>query len=264
MQIEVLTGKVSDFTDNIHALAELNTIGGKWSIEALKESIKETEQQEPIKVYRGKVVDGRNRLAVLALLGKEEVLYVNIPNNYNLKKVKEIVLATDTGKTFTKTQGAIKAYRLWKDHGYKIEKASALSQVGVSTVKNVTTLMKLGGSDLVDRLFNGEEYKLLPNSAGISNTTDSITAILKDLKIKNATVKTDNLDGSEVEYDSEDGDRKAETIRKVADTKALLKSTLKDYEYNSLFYAMAEDFAEQEEDDKVERDYTSPKEKMKF
>ena len=59
-----LIGEVSEYINNIHEVAKDNPMASKEHYETIRNSIQSIGQQEPIKIWRNKVVDGRNRLKI--------------------------------------------------------------------------------------------------------------------------------------------------------------------------------------------------------
>jgi len=67
----------------------------------LKENIKMFGQLEPIKIYRGKVVDGRHRVKAMKELGYKTIKAIELNRKLTIKEVREKVLSTKIRRTMT-------------------------------------------------------------------------------------------------------------------------------------------------------------------
>lgn len=172
------TGDVGDYINNVHSLAQDNPMMDTIQLEALAGSISSIGQQEPIKIYRGKVVDGRNRLKALDMLGINSVKFKSLPHKTSVDELKKIVSGTETRRHQSKTQLAIKAYRLSINSGVSQAKAAALIGVSTKLVENASSVFNIS-PDIINGLFEGKRYKF-----DSGRSTDSLGSILSDLKSK--------------------------------------------------------------------------------
>ncbi len=94
----------------IHKEANIHPMSTRNEYAALRDSIAEIGQTDPVILYRGKVIDGRHRMMALKELGRNEIKTTSIANNTTLKKVKEIILGTEIRRHQTLAQRSIRAY----------------------------------------------------------------------------------------------------------------------------------------------------------
>lgn len=94
----------------LHDLCEIHPQMSKEQFETLTESLLLDGQQQPISLYRGKVVDGRHRVWAMRNLGIDFAKAVELPRNTRMDDVKSFVRASETRRHQTKTQLACHAY----------------------------------------------------------------------------------------------------------------------------------------------------------
>ena len=182
---------VSDFGQGkIHKLANEQSTMSEIEFQALKSDIELNGQLVPILVYRGKIVDGRHRWRALDELGVEKIKCWILPNNQPIDAVREIVTSMENRRHASKTQKAIRAWKMWKNSG-GVTQQEAAAKFGVSykLIREVEQLYKLRGEELIDKLFEGLKYRLISG-----RTTDSLPAIVKDVKQRIAEEVTHPLE----------------------------------------------------------------------
>ena len=170
-------GLVSEFVGKIHKVAKLNPMMGKDEIEALKNDLKENSQLLPIYIFRGYIIDGRNRIKALSELGVENVDFIKLPHKTLTEDLMILASATERRRQQDQTQLGIKAYRANIESGVSLK--SAAESVGVSW--NTAKLAKqLAGMrpKIVDSLFN-IDYDYVTS---YGSTTRSLNAIIADVK----------------------------------------------------------------------------------
>lgn len=163
-----------------HAIAEQNPLMSEVQFKALKLSIQEIGQREPILTFRGFVVDGRNRVRALKLLGIEDVIVRPLPQITTKEELMTIAMGTEARRHQTKTQLAVKAFL--KTLGTRVTQLEAATEVGVAkrTVEYIAAIYKLAPATVTDLQMGG--MYILESGA----RTDNPSAILKDLKSRHA------------------------------------------------------------------------------
>ena len=78
----------------LHELCEIHPQMSKEQFETLTESLLLDGQQQPISLYRGKVVDGRHRVWAMRNLGIDFAKAVELPRNTRMDDVKSFVRAS--------------------------------------------------------------------------------------------------------------------------------------------------------------------------
>ena len=119
----------------IHELANLTPTMTEVEFKSLKQSIHENGQQMPIKMYRGKCIDGRHRVKALRELGVEEVYYENENSQLSIEDIRNKILTVyERRRHQTPTQSAIMAYREWltgRVSGEKLAQGAVADKYGV-------------------------------------------------------------------------------------------------------------------------------------
>jgi len=94
----------------LHELSHMHPRMNENQFGALKDSLCLDGQQQPLVLYRGKVVDGRHRIWAMGELGVNSAIAVEIPRNTKMDDVKSFVRTSETRRHQTKTQLACHAY----------------------------------------------------------------------------------------------------------------------------------------------------------
>jgi len=184
-----LIGEVSEYIDNIHEVAKDNPMMNEVQYESLRNSIDSIGQQEPIKTWRNKVIDGRNRLKALNDLGIKEVKYIKLPHKASKDELQAIADGSEARRHQTSTQLAIKAFRVYQRTGITLVQAAKNGGISESSIKLVSRINKIR-PDILDKLLKGELFK---QSNGYA--TDSLQSIAKDITAvaKNSTMSKDTI-----------------------------------------------------------------------
>lgn len=179
----------------LHELVYLTPGMSEEDYLSLKDSIKEFGQLEPIKMYRGKVIDGRNRIKALKELGITKVKYKNLDPQIPLEEVKELVVkGFERRRHQTVTQKAISAYKYMLEqhnNGNKITIGEAAELFGSKrdVVSRVKSLHKIAGDEVIEALFNGK--KIIIDKIN-NKSTDNIRSILNYYKLLNQEIIDNN------------------------------------------------------------------------
>jgi len=205
----------------IHYLAEANPMMKSLEIKGLLHSIKELGQQEPITMYRGKVVDGRNRLKALAILGIKNVMVNILANNTTKEDVMSYVKAKEQRRMQTATQLAISAFKAMERDQITQAKASVMFGVDrklVRYARNVADLDKV----TLELLFQGHRIQVGEADNGKPIYTTNLKRIADYLKAKKEELhKNMNplQDGESLDR-SDEWKEKVEELLEVAKVKA--------------------------------------------
>ena len=170
----------------IHELANLTPSMTEAEFKGLKLSIHENGQQMPIKMYRGKCIDGRHRVKALRELGITEVLYENENSQLSLEDIRTKILTVyERRRHQTPTQKAILAYREYqrvKESGDKIGQGAVAESLG-TTIKQLgraKQLDEVAGKDIVELLFQGNRINI--GTEAHPNNTDSLDSLINYFK----------------------------------------------------------------------------------
>lgn len=170
----------------IHELANLTPSMTDAEFKGLKLSIHENGQQMPIKMYRGKCIDGRHRVKALRELGITEVLYENENSQLSLEDVRTKILTVyERRRHQTPTQKAILAYREYqrvRELGEKVGQGAIAESLG-TTIKQLgraKQLEEVAGKDIVELLFQGNKINI--GTEAHPNNTDSLDSLINYFK----------------------------------------------------------------------------------
>lgn len=170
----------------IHELANLTPSMTDAEFKGLKLSIHENGQQMPIKMYRGKCIDGRHRVKALRELGITEVLYENENSQLSLEDVRTKILTVyERRRHQTPTQKAILAYREYqrvRELGEKVGQGAIAESLG-TTIKQLgraKQLDEVAGKDIVELLFQGNKINI--GTEAHPNNTDSLDSLINYFK----------------------------------------------------------------------------------
>ena len=150
----------------------------------LKKSIEEQGQLVPVYLYRGKLVDGRHRLKALKELKSNIIKFINLPNNWTLKKVKEFILGTEQRSHETKAQLAIRAYFDYKQNGGSMQDVGSKYGVDKSDISRAKKIEENLGTNILNELLEKRKV-MLQNGRYYSNLksiVQYINSIKKELK----------------------------------------------------------------------------------
>lgn len=165
----------------LHPIVETHPVMSADQFEALKQSLSEHHQLEPVLLYRGRVIDGRHRCRALKELGADVVYGVHLPNNTSLDKARSLIEASETRRHQTPTQLAIKAFDYWKRHGCTQEYAVKATGGSLANLQHVAKIEKYGRLDIINRLRGGGKLDV-SDVRGVLKYTDSLLAIVQMLK----------------------------------------------------------------------------------
>jgi len=156
------------FEVDTHKLANMNPMHGKEDFLALKHSIAQIGQQDPVVLFKGKLVDGRNRVKALKELYEETkestyklVKFKKLPTTLSSGELEEIVIGKDTRRHKTSVQKATQAlnyYEAKKDLKEPVSMSYAAKTFGTTqgTVSKILSLRKVAGDAVIQKLFNGD------------------------------------------------------------------------------------------------------------
>jgi hypothetical protein len=176
-----------------HHLSKNNPVMLDDQFQALKEDIKLNGQLMAIKLYKGKIIDGRHRVRAINELAIENgtarekgklggvVAYESLPNNTPLTEVVSIISSLETRRMQTKTQLTAAAFKK-ASLNPKMSNADAAKMKGVpvSGVNRCARINKLMGANAIDKLIAGESV-VVTTVNGSPRETTSIQFIYKVL-----------------------------------------------------------------------------------
>lgn len=164
-----------------HKVSALHPLHTPEQFQGLLNDIRINGQKEPVKMYRGKLVDGRHRLKALKQLGVEFIEYITLPNNLTIEQLKAEVVSSEMRRHLTPTQLALNALELYDAGNITQEQACAQTQASLMQLQRAVAIQKLGRNDILMRLRDGKLFDVSITSK-FAKLTDSLGAILKFLK----------------------------------------------------------------------------------
>jgi hypothetical protein len=183
----------------IHKSASLVPLASEAEQIALMEDIKANGQQQPIALYRGKIVDGRCRQNACIELGIS-VDAKELPNNMSIQEVEKFVKSINTRRNLTRVQKVAASFKQMEKNNVKNDSLAA-KQWGI-TRQEISNFRFISNHrpEYVDILFNGGAIEYVdPASGKIKKGTSlypirkSIEAIINETE-ENQTITTGNVD----------------------------------------------------------------------
>lgn len=210
---DTYVGDTMVFEKNIHNLAKINPLMSHVEFEALKHSIRQNGLLEPILLYQGKVIDGRNRINALIALGEKEVPYKKIKNDTPMDLVEKLVIIKETRRKQSSTQLAITALICILSGIYTTHKEASIA-IGVSPkqIQRAKQVAEYLSENEMNTLHAGGVY-----TTRFEEATSSLQKILEDCKDRENMSRVQPL--LEVNFDavikSSDDFAKAEKLIEV-------------------------------------------------
>lgn len=164
----------------IHKAASLVPLATKEEQEALRADIELNGQQQPIALYRGKIVDGRNRQNACIELGIS-VDAMEIPNNMTLKEVENYVKSVNTRRNLTGTQKAITAFKEHNDKNISIADAARRWGIGRNYIYDAK-FINTHRPTWLDILFNGGKIEFVDATTNKAKKGTSLPVIRKAIE----------------------------------------------------------------------------------
>ncbi|RLG27627.1 hypothetical protein DRO03_11735 [Methanosarcinales archaeon] len=173
----------------VHKMASMNPMMNQNQYDALRGSIEEVGQRQPIVIWRGQIIDGRNRTKALAELGSKTVNVIELPYNYTIEQIRSEVLGSENRRHQTEAQRAIQAWSMWKgrlgnNKEYRTAREAA-NEIGVSKayVEKAEWIAKRRGEEILHTLFDtgscvccGREVKNLATLQSVIKRDDDENA----------------------------------------------------------------------------------------
>jgi len=167
----------------VHKLASVHPFMDDCEFQSFKEDIKLNGQLEPIKLYKGKIIDGRHRRQALNEIAIEEGLgrisgsmggfikAVLLPHNTSLNEVKAIINSSEKRRMQTKTQLTAAAFKMASENPTITNKSAAkLKGVPVSNVNRCKRISDLLGNKAIDDLIAGKNVMVTTINGGFAET----------------------------------------------------------------------------------------------
>ncbi len=180
----------------VHSAANHTPVMSEEQFRALVLDIETQGQIEPIKTYRGKIVDGRHRSKALKELGIKKIKAIELPNNATISELEDIVLSSEKRRHQTKTQLAIFAWKQMNASGSTLSKTALISGVSKASLSRLNIIAELAGTKLIDELYDGKMFEYYRKQKKFQ--TDALFTIVGELK----SIQSMNS-GSEQEKDRE-------------------------------------------------------------
>ena len=195
--------KIKDL--KIHDYAFLTPRYTDEQLKALEIDIATNGQVEPIKVCKGKIYDGRHRLKVMEILGKEEI-ECTVDDSLTDEDIRSKVMSLENRRHQTPTQLAIMAWKeytlLNQDASTKVNQGEIAQKHGVGR-NSVSEIGILNSHSpwLIDVLFSGQKFNIGSEAVPLmSNNVRAINKFFKNLHETRASKGKDrNLTDDEYE-----------------------------------------------------------------
>ena len=154
---------------------------------ALTNDIDKNGLLEPIRIYKGEIVDGRSRQKA-CIATNTRIRYIELDPELTEKEVLVTVKSLNTRRNLTSTQkviSAVKEYMRQKDNGLKVKQSDIATAWGISLRLLASGIyIHKAKNSLIEPLFNGLSVELVtPSGKKIKTSTISkIQKVLKDIE----------------------------------------------------------------------------------
>lgn len=162
---------------------KLTSINHKMTIDEFNRlclSISDIGQTIPVLTWRGKLVDGRHRLAALKRIGISQIKYLELKHKLTINEVKDIIMSTENRRNRTKSQLAIDAYNYTLSENVSYQFAADHFGVSKGMLTGVKTILKKFGSNIIKEMSEQGVAKL-PNGK-YAKTLSMIFSYMKSIK----------------------------------------------------------------------------------
>lgn len=189
-EVKVRLSKDGAFPIN-DKLAGLVPMASEAEQAVLMADIKDSEQRDPIVLWRGEVVDGRCRQKALTTLGRH-MLYRELADSLTEDEVRVFVKSVNTRRNLTSTQKVMSACRESLREGETRAVAIIAKTWGISRdiLGNARFIAK-ENPDMAETLFNGGSVEII-DANGKAKLTNKVTTIYAYLKKLSEAVEEDN------------------------------------------------------------------------
>ena len=189
-EIKVRLSKEGAFPIN-DKLAGLVPMASDAEQAVLMADIRDSEQRDPIVLWRGEVVDGRCRQKALTILGKH-ILYRELADSLTEDEVRIFVKSVNTRRNLTPTQKVMSACRESLRDGETRAVATIAKTWGISRdILGNARFITQERPEWAETLFNGGSVEII-DSQGKPKLTNKITTIYAYLKKLSEAVEEDS------------------------------------------------------------------------
>ena len=182
---------------DIHPLANIVAMAGTREQQALTEDIKKNGQNEPVVLWRDKIVDGRCRQLACTTLNLP-LKTRELDSKLQEAEVAKIVKSLNTRRNLTETQKIVSAYleqqRTGQTNG-QIAQDWAIAVRSLQNFKYVATHRP----ELVEPLFNGDSVKIIDPDKEYPITTNKVNTLARIVKLEQEIGKVEVVKAEEVE-----------------------------------------------------------------
>lgn len=177
-------------TYEIHEYAALVPLASDAEQAALNEDIKTNGLQDPIVLWKGKVVDGRCRQQA-CIYADERIRIKELDENLTDEEVKITVKSLNTRRNLTMTQKVIAACKISLDPHNSLSILELALSWGIKEglLKNARYISK-NAPDLIEPLFNGFSVEI-KDQFGKEVMSNKISTVYAYIKRESENVKKD-------------------------------------------------------------------------
>ncbi len=178
-EVKVRLSKDGAFPIN-KELAGLVPMAGEAEQAVLTQDIGKNEQQDPIVLWQGRVVDGRCRMKALELLGKH-IMYRELDDKLSEAEVRVYVKSANTRRNLTQTQKVMSACKdSLREGSPKLLELAKDWGIGDKILKNARFIAK-ERPEFIQPLFDGYSVKIT-SADGHEVDSNKVTTIYAAIK----------------------------------------------------------------------------------
>lgn len=208
---------------DFHPLADLFPMleDKSAAFEALVDDIRERRQQEPVWLYEGKILDGRNRYLACQRLGRE----IQVKDYAGDDPIGFVLSANLHRRHLDESQRAMVAAKLTslevganqhtKGEGVSIDTASKLLNVGRASINRARKVLGAGDAKLVTAVEQGKVSVSAAANQASNTASKSNSTKVKQTKHRDPSPKQlkKQIDDFEAEWEELNGSQKRHFVR---------------------------------------------------
>jgi len=178
-EVKVRMSKEGPFEIN-EELAGLVPMADEVEQAVLTQDIADNQQQDPIVLWKGKVIDGRCRQKALTLLG-HNIIYKELDDELTEEEVRVYVKSVNTRRNLTHTQKVMSAVReSLRPNSNSIKKTATAWGISSGLLDNGRFIAK-HRPEFIEPLFNGGSVNIV-NAEGFDTTSNKVSTIYASIK----------------------------------------------------------------------------------
>lgn len=181
----------------IHPLANIVAMAGTREQQALTEDIRKNGQNEPVVLWRDKIVDGRCRQLACTTLDIPMTVR-RLEDNLTEGEVSKIVKSLNTRRNLTETQKIVSAYLEQERTGHTNGQIAQDWAIAVRSLQNFK-YVAAHRPEFIEPLFNGDSVMVIDPDKTHKITTNKVNTLARIVKLQQEAGKVEIVKPAQVE-----------------------------------------------------------------